>query len=191
MVIAGIEGIMKSRGDDWVIIDVGGISFRLQAPTSTMSVLGTLGDRVYLHTYLQVREDNLALYGFATTEEMRMFELLIGISGIGPKVALTLLSALNPERFALAVASGNEELLSSISGVGKKTAARLVLELKGKFEQEGAGIPYPHEDVRAALISLGYSAAEAMSAIATLPSSTELTLEDKIKLALQSFAQTS
>lgn len=191
MVIAGIEGIMKSRGDDWVIIDVGGISFRLQAPTSTMSVLGTLGDRVYLHTYLQVREDNLALYGFATTEEMRMFELLIGISGIGPKVALTLLSALNPERFALAVASGNEELLSSISGVGKKTAARLVLELKGKFEQEGAVIPYPHEDVKAALIGLGYSAAEAMSAIATLPSSIDLTLEDKIKLALQSFAQTS
>jgi len=191
MVIAGIEGIMKSRGDDWVIIDVGGISFRLQAPTSTMSVLGALGDRVYLHTYLQVREDNLTLYGFATTEEMRMFELLIGISGIGPKVALTLLSALNPERFALAVASGNEELLSSISGVGKKTAARLVLELKGKFEQEGAVIPYPHEDVKAALISLGYSAAEAISAIATLPSSIDLTLEDKIKLALQSFAQTS
>ncbi len=191
MVIAGIEGIMKSRGDDWVIIDVSGISFRLHAPTSTLSVLGAAGDRVYLHTYLQVREDNLALYGFATTEEMRMFELLIGVSGVGPKVALTLLSALNPERFALAIASGNEEVLSSISGVGKKTAARLVLELKGKFEQEGAAITYPHEDVKAALISLGYSAAEAMSAVATLPSSPELTLEDKIRLALQSFAQTS
>ena len=191
MVIAGIEGIMKSRSDDWVIIDVSGISFRLQAPTSTLSVLGAPGDRVYLHTYLQVREDNLTLYGFATTEEMRMFELLIGVSGVGPKVALTLLSALNPERFALAIASGNEEVLSSISGVGKKTAARLVLELKGKFEQEGAAIPYPHEDVKAALISLGYSAAEAMSAVATLPSSPELTLEDKIRLALQSFAQTS
>ena len=191
MVIAGIEGIMKSRGDDWVIIDVSGISFRVHAPTSTLIVLGAPGDRVHLHTHLQVREDNLALYGFATTEEMRMFELLIGVSGVGPKVALTLLSALNPERFALAIASGNEQLLSSVSGVGKKTAARLVLELKGKFEQEGAAIPYPHEDVRAALISLGYSAAEAISAIATLPSSPELTLEDKIKLALQSFAQPS
>ena len=189
--IAGIEGIIKARGDDWVIIDVCGISFRLQAPTSTLSVLGALGDRVYLHTHLQVREDNLALYGFASTDEMRMFELLISVSGVGPKVALALLSALNPERFALAVASGNEELLSSISGVGKKTAARLVLELKSKFEQEGAAIPYPHEDVKAALINLGYSAAEAISAIATLPSSTDLTLEDKIKLALQSFAQTS
>lgn len=191
MVIAGIEGVLKSRGDDWVIVDVGGVSFRLLAPTSTLGILGAVGDRIQLHTHLQVREDSLALYGFASAEELKLFEQLISVSGIGPKVALALLSALSPERFALAIASGNDELLSSISGIGKKTAARIVLELKGKFEQSSVAIPYPHEDVRAALVSLGYSAAEATSAIATLPDTPDLTLEDKIKLALRNFARSS
>jgi len=189
-VIAGIEGILKSRGDDCVTIDVGGIHFRLQAPTSTLSVLGAPGDRIYLHTHLHVKEDDLTLYGFTSTEELKLFEQLIGISGIGPKVALALLSVLSPERFALAITSGSDELLSSVPGVGKKTAARIILELKGKFEQAGTAIPYPHEDIRGALMSLGYSAAEATSAIATLPYSSDLTLEDKIKIALQYFAQT-
>ncbi|HEY48471.1 MAG TPA: Holliday junction branch migration protein RuvA [Dehalococcoidia bacterium] len=187
--IAGLEGLLKSLRDDRAIIDIHGISFRVQAPTSTLSVLGSPGDKVFLHTYLQVKEDNLSLYGFATTEELRMFELLIGVSGVGPKVALSLLSALSPERLSLAVASGNESVLSSISGVGKKTAARIILELKGKFEQVTTDIPYPHDDVKAALISLGYSAAEAMSATATLPNDPDLTLEDKIKLALKHFTK--
>lgn len=191
MVIAGIEGILKSRGDDWVIINVGGISFRLQSPTSTLNILGSPGEKVQLHTHLQVREDSLTLYGFASAEELKLFELLISVSGIGPKVALALLSALSPERFTLAIASGNNELLSSISGVGKKTAARIILELKSKFEQADTSVPFPHEDVRAALISLGYSAAEATSATTTITNSPDLTLEDKIKLALQHFAQTS
>ncbi|UCC60068.1 MAG: hypothetical protein JSV02_10125 [Dehalococcoidia bacterium] len=106
-------------------------------------------------------------------------------------MALALLSALNPERLSLAIATGNQELLSSISGVGKKTAARLVLELKGRFEQLTGAIPYPHEDVKAALISLGYSAAEAMTATASLPDSPDISLEEKITLALKSFAQSS
>ncbi len=189
--IAGIEGIIKSRGDDWIIIGVGGVSFRLQAPTSTLSILGATGGKVQLHTHLQVREDSLTLYGFASAEELRCFELLVGVSSVGPKVALALLSALNPERFALAVASGDDVVLSSISGVGKKIAARIILELKGKFEQATAPIPYPQEDVRAALLSLGYSAAEATTAIAALPDTPDLTLEDKIMLALQHFAKGS
>jgi len=188
-VIAGIEGILKSIGDDWAVIDVHGINFRLQAPTSTLSVLGPTGSKVYLYTHLQVREDSLSLFGFASAEEMRMFELLIGVSGIGPRVALALLSALKPERLSLAVATGNQELLNSVSGVGKKTAARLILELKGRFEQQTSAIPYPHEDVKAALLSLGYSAAEAMTATSSLPDSPDLSLEEKVRLALKSFTQ--
>jgi Holliday junction DNA helicase RuvA len=188
--IAGIEGILKSRGEDWVIIEVGGVSFRVQSPTSTIGTLGMPGDRVKLHTHLYVREDNLALYGFASSEELKVFELLINVSGIGPKIALALLSALSPERFETVISRGDVEALSSVPGVGKKTAARLVLELKGKFEQAGAAPFSAHGDVRAALMSLGYSAAEANSAIATLPYSPELSLEDKIKLALQHFAKT-
>ena len=189
--IAGLEGKLKSIGEDWAIIDVHGISFLLQAPTSTLSVLGSPGDKVRLHTYLQVREDNLSLYGFATTDELRMFQLLIGVSGVGPKVALGLLSALSPDRLSIAVASGDEDILSSITGVGKKIAARIVLELKGKFEQVSVDIPYPHEDVKAALVSLGYSAAEAMSAVATIPYDPDLPLEEKIKLALRHFTKVS
>jgi Holliday junction DNA helicase RuvA len=187
--IAGIEGILKSRGEDWVTVDVGGVSFRLHVPTSTINKLRTPGDRVQLHTHLHVREDNLALYGFATSEELKLFELLINVSGIGPKTALSVLSAFSPERFELAIARGDVEQLSSVPGVGKKTAARLVLELKGKFEQVGLLVRSPHEDVKAALIGLGYSVAEANSAIATLPDTPDLSLEDKIKLALQHFAR--
>ncbi|MEE8372341.1 MAG: Holliday junction branch migration protein RuvA [Dehalococcoidia bacterium] len=189
MVIAGIEGILKSRGNDHVVVDVGGISFRIHAPTSTLSLLGASGQRVQLQTHLQVREDSLTLYGFATTDELRLFELLVSVSGVGPKVALAILSALTPEQFVLAVSTGNGDLLTSITGVGKKTAARILLELRGKFEEAPADIPHPHEDVRSALISLGYSAAEALSAIATIPSSPDLTLEDRIMLALKYFAK--
>jgi Holliday junction DNA helicase RuvA len=188
--IAGIEGILKARGEEWVIIDVGGVSFHVQSPASTISKLGTPGARVQLHTHLHVREDVLALYGFASAEELKVFELLINVSGIGPKIALAILSAFNPEKFELAIVRGDVDLLSSVTGVGKKTAARLVLELKGKFEQLGIAAFSPHEDVRAALMSLGYSAAEAYSAVAALPDSPELSLEDKIKLALQHFAKT-
>lgn len=188
--ISGIEGELTARGADWVTVNVHGMSFRVYAPTSTISVLGNIGDNVFLHTHLHVKEDSLALFGFSSAEELRMFQLLIGVSGIGPKVALALLSALSPERLALAVISENEAVLSSVPGVGKKTAGRVVLELKGKFEQPDAAMPYPHEDVKSALISLGYSAAEAMSAVAGIPGQPNLTLEEKIRLALQHFAQT-
>jgi Holliday junction DNA helicase RuvA len=187
--IAALEGVLKAVGDDWALVNVHGVHFRLYAPTSTLGNLGTQGERVHLHTYLQVREDSLALYGFATPEELRMFELLITVSGVGPRVALALLSALTPERLAPAVASGDESVLSSISGVGKKTAARLALELKGKFEQPGAPAAYPHEDVKAALMGLGYTAAEATAASATVPNTPDLTLEDKVRIALKSFAE--
>jgi Holliday junction DNA helicase RuvA len=189
MVIASIEGTLKSLGDDCVVVDIGGISFRLQAPTSTLSTVGSPGERVQLHTHLQVREDSLTLFGFTTPDELKLFELLVSVSGVGPKVALAVLSALHPAQLATAVASGNDSLLSSVPGVGKKTAARIVLELKGKFEQTPVAIPYVHQEVRSALISLGYSASEATSAVAGLPDSPDLTLEEKIRLALQHFAK--
>lgn len=188
--IAGIEGILRSRGEDWAIVDVGGMSFRIHSPVSTISKLGSAGSRVQLHTYLHVREDNLSLYGFSSAEELELFELLINVSGVGPKIALAVLSSFTPDRFESAIARGDTETLSSVPGVGKKTAARLALELKGKFEKIGARGFMPHDDVRAALVSLGYSAAEANSAIMSLPDSPELSLEEKIKLALQHFSGT-
>ena len=191
MVIAGIEGVLRSRGSSWIIIDVGGVSFRVHVPTSTLGKIGSPGVRVYLHTSLQVREDSLNLYGFSSIEELSLFELLIGVSGIGPRVALAILSAFSVEQFILAVASADDALLSSVPGVGKKTAARIILELRGKFEHPAIAISYQHEDVKAALMELGYSAAEATNACLTISDSPELTLEDKIKLALQHFARST
>jgi len=185
--ISALEGILRSRGGDWVVVDVGGVSFRLQVPASTLGILGDIGGRVYLNTHLQAREDGIALYGFASTEELDIFERLIGVAGIGPKVALALLSSLTPEKLAQAIASESVDLLSAIPGVGKKMAARLILELKGKLEKGIAPLPQ-HADVTMALISLGYSASEAASAITAIPDSPDLALEEKIRLALRHFA---
>ena len=187
--IAGVEGVLKSRGEDWVIIDVGGVSFRVHTPFTTIGMLGIPGDKVRLHTHLHVREDNLSLYGFGSPEELRLFEMMINVSGVGPKTALSLLAVLSPEKFELAIARNDVDMLSSVPGIGKKTAARLVLEFKGKFEEVGLIARVQHEDVKAALIGLGYSAAEANSAIVLLPNTPDLSLEDKIKLALQHFAR--
>ena len=192
MVVAGIEGILKSLGNGWIIIDIGGIHFRLYIPVSTAGKLGSPGEKVYLHTHLQLKEDSIALYGFSSMEELKLFELLLGVSGIGPRVSLSILSTLTPEQFSLAVSSGNNEVLSSISGIGKKTAARIILELKGKFDQAGgAPIAHPHEDVRAALMGLGYTASEATSAVNTIPISPEMDLESKIRLALKHFSRSA
>jgi len=186
--ITAIEGTLEARGDDWVVVKVGGVSLRLQLPTPALAQLGEVGRTVRLHTYLQVKEDGIALYGFASAEELELFQMLIRVAGVGPRIALSFLSALAPERLALAIASGDTEVLALVPGVGKKMAARLVLELKGKLERPGAPLAL-HDDVLAALTSLGYSLAEATSAIATLPSSSELPLEEKIKLALQHLAK--
>ncbi len=187
--IAGLEGKLQSRSTDGAIIKVGGVSLQVYMPASTLSTLGAIGEAVHLHTHLHLREDNVALYGFATAEELELFRSLIGVSGVGPKVALAILSALNPGQLALAIASGNVDLLSSVPGVGPKMAGRLALELKGKLEGIMVGAPAEGDaEVVAALTGLGYSASEAASALASLPDSAELSVEEKIKLALQYFA---
>lgn len=192
--IAGIEGTLEFRGSDWAIVKVGGISLQVYVPASTLSRLGAVGEKVQLYTHLHLREDNVTLYGFSSQEELDLFKLLIGVDGVGPRVALAMLSAINPEQLVLAIASGNIDLLTQLPGVGKKVASRLVLELKGKLEKGWAGVvpsflSSENADVVAALTNLGYSAAEATRAVASLPDSPDLNLEDKIKLALQHFAQ--
>ena len=188
--IAGLHGKLQAVGSDWAIIDVGGISFQVYMPTSTLSTLGAIGKEVRLHTHFHLREDNATLYGFASAEELGLFKTLLGVSGIGPKLALAMLSAMSVEKLATAIATGNIDLLTMVPGIGKKTASRVILELK---ETVGAGLIIPtaqiaeeNTDVIAALTSLGYSVNEATRAVATLPTS-EMSLEDKIKLALQYF----
>jgi Holliday junction DNA helicase RuvA len=191
--IATLEGTLEYRGDDSIIINVGGIGFRVYVPASTLSQLGAVKGRVSLYTHLHVREDNISLYGFASSEELTLFKSLISVSGIGTKLALSLLSALNPEQLVMAITSGDIDLLSQTPGIGKKMASRLVVELRGKLEKDWREMALPlapeRVDVIAALTGLGYSVTEAAKAISRLPDSEELSLEEKVKMALQQMAR--
>ena len=187
--IAGLEGTLESRTAGGAVIKVGGVSLQVHMPSSTLASIGAIGEQVHLYTHLHLREDNVALFGFASPEELELFQTLIGVSGVGPKVALAMLSAMNPSQLALAITSGNVDLLSQVPGVGKKMASRLALELKGKLEGIWVVAPTAQGDaeVIAALITLGYTTSEAASAVATLPNTPELPVEEKIRLALQYF----
>jgi len=190
--IASLQGKLESLGSDWAIINVGGMGFQIYMPTSTLSTLGTVGEEVKLHTHLHLREDNATLYGFASAEELGLFQTLISVSGLGPKLALAMLSAMNIEQLSMAIATGSTDMLTVVPGIGKKMANRLILELKEKIgaawiAAPAAQLAQENTDVLAALTSLGYSVAEASRAVATLPPSSDLSLEEKIKLALQYF----
>ncbi|MDE3088295.1 MAG: Holliday junction branch migration protein RuvA [Chloroflexota bacterium] len=186
--IATLHGKIQSRTDDSLIVNVGGVGFRVRVPTGTLANLGAVGSDVMLFTHLHVREDDLSLYGFATDEERRLFETLLTVSGIGPKVAMGVLSSAPADTLRMAIAQGNLEVLTAIPGIGKKTAQRLVLELKGKIDVSGLGevseLSPLDEDVMNALINLGYSAAEAARAARSVPSSAK-TAEERVRMALQ------
>ena len=188
--IASLHGTLESLGSDGAVINVAGIGFRVYMPTSTLSSLAGIGKEVNLHTHFHLREDSATLYGFASADELRLFQTLLGVSGLGPKLALAMLSAMSFDQLTMALATGSTDLLTAIPGIGKKVAERLVLELKDKIgagwvTTPGVQIAEENADVLAALTSLGYSASEAARAVASLPRDTELSLEEKIKLALQ------
>jgi Holliday junction DNA helicase RuvA len=191
--IVALEGILDSRGIDSAVVKVGPLSLLVYVPGSTLSRLGTVGDKVHLHTHLYVREDNISFYGFASADELALFQNLISVSGIGPRAALAFLSTLNVDQLASAIVGGNVDLLTQVPGIGKKMAGRVVLELKGKLEKGWAGAVTPaltpdDADVVAALTTLGYSLKEATQAMAGLPNSAELDLEEKVRLALRQLA---
>ena len=190
--IVSVRGKLESLGSNWAVIDIGGIGLQVFLPSSTQANLGTIGSEVKLHTYLHIREEIMALYGFGSGDELAIFQSLIGVSGIGPKLALTMLSAMSADRLAAAITSGDADLLTGIPGIGKKTANRIVLELKDKLHIPGDRIPGAetvkgNSDVVAALTSLGYSLAEATRAVASLPTDVEMSLEEKVRLTLQYF----
>lgn len=194
--ISGLRGVLEDRGPDWVVVNVAGVGYKAYAPTSTLSMLGTMGEPVRLYTHLIVTQESLALYGFATREELRLFETLQTVNGVGPRLALALLSALSPEALVAAIVSGDEAGLQRVPGVGKKTAGRLVLELKGKLEKEwgvalrgGAPPAEADGDALAALVGLGYTPAEARYALAQVPAAAKLPLEERVRQALQSMGR--
>ncbi len=186
--IATLHGKIQARTDDALIVNVSGVGFRVRVPSSTLANLGAIGSEVLLFTHLHVREDELSLYGFATEDELRLFETLLTVSGIGPKVGLSILSAAPVETLRVAIAQGNLDVLTAIPGIGKKTAQRLILELKGKIDVSGMGevgeLTPLDRDVIDALINLGYSAAEATRAARAVPTEVK-TIEERVRVALQ------
>jgi len=173
--IAFLDGTVVEKGASHALIQVGGVGFRLAMTTSSLSALPAIGDEVIVHTYLHVREDELSLFGFESEAEKSAFELLITVSGVGPKVALATLSALSPETLTAAVASEDVATISSVPGIGKKTAQRIILDLKDKLgaadlalgggvargSRAGAGLA----EATDALLAMGFSSAEASAAL--------------------------
>ncbi len=191
--IASLQGVLQTIGKDFLVLQVGGVGFQLFVPGTLLDSLEGPGQELLLYTHLHVRENELTLYGFATQEELLLFRLLQTVSGIGPRVALSLLSRLPPERLRMAIAQGDEALLARVPGIGPKTAKKLVFDLKEKLAAEWpAGVPRPtpaeaDTDLIAALTGLGYSLAEVQEAIRTLPRE-PLPLEERVRLALAYFA---
>lgn len=135
---AYISGIIDYVGLDYIVIDVSGVGYKIFVPPASIEKIGNNGDNVKVYTHHYVREDNIALYGFKTREELRIFELLLIVSGIGGKVALNILSGITPYDFSIAVISGDVKALTKISGVGPKVAQRIILELKDRLKTEYA-----------------------------------------------------
>ena len=195
---AYIKGSLEQKSNNYVVIDVGGIGYKIFMATKAIEALGEIGEIVKVHTHYYVREDNISLYGFNTNEELRMFELLLQVSGIGAKSAIAMLSEISPSSFALAVISDDISQLVKIPGIGKKTAARIVLELKDKLKTEEAitkteevklSITNEEEtsEAIAALQVLGYTKREIEKALENIDTK-NLQLEEIIKQGLKNLA---
>lgn len=191
-----LEGKVTSIADEYIVLERGGVGYLVYTSRATREALANLGPdgEIKLYTHLQLREDGLALYGFSTPEERRLFQLLLTVSGVGPKVAIGILSATTPRRLQEAVLSGDVANFQGIKGIGKKTAERLILELKDKIMQ----IPLGGERLvllsgqaelalQALTRSLGFSEREAREALARVQvAGGELPAEELVKRALQS-----
>lgn len=133
---AYIKGNFEEKGNNYVVIDVGGVGYKIFMSNMAIAALGEIGNVVKVHTYYYVREDNISLYGFASKEELKLFELLISVSGVGAKSAISMLSAISPSDFAMAIISEDVASIKKVPGVGAKTAQRIILELKDKLKKE-------------------------------------------------------
>jgi Holliday junction DNA helicase RuvA len=191
-----VRGTVLTTAKDQVVVDVGsasgGVGLRVFAPepTATQAQPGTL---ITLYTHLHVREDMLALYGFASDDELFMFELLLTVSGIGPKVALATLSTLSPDALRLALSNDEPAIIARVPGVGKRTAQKIVLELRDKVQPVSGGLvalaqmSEVDSEVIDALVALGYSVVEAQRAVQKLPKEAT-SVEDRLRLALSQFS---
>ena len=187
--IAGVNGVLAATGDDWVQVTVGGVTFQVQIPASEILTLGEVGSQVQLFTYLRIRDEHPILYGFTSQAALELFLVTQGVSGVGPRLGLALLSGLGAAGLQQAIALGDSARLSGVSGVGRRTAGRIILELQGKMEgvevdDQQAGTASGDGELIDALTALGYSTTEIRRALSTLERSPDLTFDDYLRQAL-------
>lgn len=190
--IASLRGVVSSKKPEGIVVEVGGVGYQVSVPLCSLSDIPEPGRPVFLYTYTHVREDALQLFGFLTEEERKVFMALLGINGIGPKLALTILSGMPVKRFIETIHNEDVSLLATIPGLGKKTAARLILELKGKLPSiEAHDSTHSQEaktmagDAISALINLGYKKSLSERAVERAVNNGAGTIEDIIKEALK------
>lgn len=198
--IAYVKGILDSIEADAVLVDVNGVGFRVYTPISEQLLRVGVGSEIKLHTYMNVREDAMILYGFLDTDTLDLFEKLISVNGVGPKMALQVLSSVTATELILAIARDDKKVLTGISGIGAKTAARIILDLKDKVNADSITSESGVNEVPAAVVSkensaamdaimalcsLGYSRSEAEKAVASVGSTDGLTTEDILRLSLK------
>jgi len=188
-VIAGLIGTIHGASTDTVLVNVNGVIYRVNTSARTAPEAGGVGSAVELHTHLVVREDAQVLFGFLTESELVWFQTLIGINGVGPRLACAVLGRFTPETLLAAIHGEDVAALATVPGIGKRTASRIVLDLRGKLPESGGGTgPVPMHgdpDVMGALQALGYSTAEALSAVSSLPPDAGTTTEEKVLEALR------
>lgn len=192
-----ISGTLEYKGPDYCVVDVSGVGFKVNTTATVAAGIGNKGDKIRLYTFLNVKEDELSLFGFGSREELASFQMLLTVSGVGPKVALGVLNSLSPQDFCLAVATGDYKTISKSKGVGTKIAQRIVLELKDKVAKDlkdapveigGGATPviagYIENDAVSALMVLGYSSKEASDAVRKVYKD-GMSLEETVRLSLR------
>lgn len=200
---AYIKGTLEEIGEGWLVIDNHGIGYQIQAPANIVDYLPSMGDEVKIYTYLHVKEDAMSLFGFLTKDDLKVFQLLLGVNGIGPKGALAILSVMTTDNLRFAVIGGDSKAIAKAPGIGAKTAQRIILELKDKlnledvFEEKTAisqsSIPQSEtktvkNEAVAALVALGYSSSEALSVVSKIEITETDSVEDVLKAALKQMA---
>lgn len=197
---AYIKGILEEKSSNYVVVETAGIGYKIFMGETAINTIGEIGEKVKVYTHYHVREDEISLYGFKTNEELRMFELLISVSGVGAKSALVTLSNIEPSSFALAVITNDTSKLVKIPGIGAKTAARIILELKDKLKNEQA-VSKEDKDIKTVVIDnqkieeavsalqvLGYNKKEIEKSLETIDVNS-LELEEIIKQGLISLSK--
>lgn len=190
--IASLRGVVQHLGESTLTLELGGVGVEVSVPRSVISRAHSVGEPLFLHTRMIVREDSIQLYGFDTLEQKELFDLLLQVSGVGPRLALAILSHLSPEVLTGVVANNQPEALDKVPGIGRKSAEKIIFFLKDRLRAPAAPVRAIHgsdSEILAALTTLGYSLVEAQAAVQAIPDEAPDDVEERLRLALRHSAR--